>query len=219
MRDAAGNVYRMAAAARRRWVWLLEIVLFASLCTWLGLRLIDDVPRPPQAVDLKVQLRDAHDKAFLYRDERGAYRYIVTPFDGPQQEYSADEFAARVYDDQSSRSSLQVLFNITSPQGLVWVSLGLLGQLLFTGRMIVQWLASERSGRSVVPSAFWWMSLVGATMLLAYFLWRKDAVGVLGQGFGWLVYVRNLWLIHGRAGGGERAGATEDPAPEPQSES
>lgn len=218
MRDAACNVYGMAAGPRRRWVWLLEIVLFVSLCTWLGMRLIDDVPRPPNSVDLKVQLRGAHDKTYLYRDESGAYRYVVTPLEGPQQELSADAFAARVYEDQSSRSSLQVLFNITSPQGLVWVSLGLLGQLLFTGRMIVQWLASERSGRSIVPPAFWWMSLIGATMLLAYFLWRKDAVGVLGQGFGWFVYVRNLWLIHGRPTN-ERATATEDPAPEPELES
>ena len=83
-----------------------------------------------------------------------------------------------------------------SPAALAWVGLGLLGQVLFTGRMLVQWWTSERHRRSVVPPIFWWMSLAGATMLLAYFLWRRDVVGVLGQGVGWVVYARNLWLIH-----------------------
>ena len=48
----------------------------------------------------------------------------------------------------------------------------------------------------VVPIAFWWMSLTGATMLIIYFGWRKGAVGILGQATGWLLYVRNLWLIY-----------------------
>lgn len=88
------------------------------------------------------------------------------------------------------------LLNIGSPLGAAWVALGLLGQLAFASRMLVQWLASERLGRSVVPVVFWWLSLVGASMLLAYFVWRKDVVGVLGQSAGFLVYSRNLWLIH-----------------------
>ncbi|HAI14296.1 MAG TPA: hypothetical protein DCM28_21505, partial [Phycisphaerales bacterium] len=73
----------------------------------------------------------------------------------------------------------------------MWVAVGLLGQVLFTGRMIVQWIASEKSKRSVVPTAFWWMSLIGASMLITYFIWRKDVVGVLGQATGWFIYVRN----------------------------
>ncbi|MGE3175115.1 MAG: lipid-A-disaccharide synthase N-terminal domain-containing protein [Planctomycetota bacterium] len=92
------------------------------------------------------------------------------------------------------------MLNVSSPAGFAWVLLGLLGQVLFTGRMLVQWLVSERSGRSVVPPAFWWMSLVGATMLLVYFVWRKEPIGVLGQATGWFIYVRNLWMIH-RPGG------------------
>ena len=74
--------------------------------------------------------------------------------------------------------------------------LGLLGQVLFTGRMVVQWLVSEKQKQSVVPTAFWWMSLIGASMLITYFIWRKDIVGFLGQATGWLIYVRNLWLIY-----------------------
>jgi lipid-A-disaccharide synthase-like uncharacterized protein len=80
--------------------------------------------------------------------------------------------------------------------GYLWVGLGLLGQVLFTGRMIVQWLVSEKQKRSVVPPIFWWMSLIGSTMLMVYFLWRRDPIGLLGQSFGWFIYVRNLWMIY-----------------------
>ncbi|MEO1236901.1 MAG: lipid-A-disaccharide synthase N-terminal domain-containing protein [Planctomycetota bacterium] len=90
------------------------------------------------------------------------------------------------------------MLNITTAAGVAWVALGLLGQVLFTARMLVQWLASERQQRSVVPPVFWWLSLVGATMLLVYFVWRKDIVGVLGQSTGWAIYARNLALIYKR---------------------
>ena len=90
----------------------------------------------------------------------------------------------------------QRIMNISSAAGMAWVGLGLLGQLAFTGRMLVQWLASEHQQRSVVPIGFWWMSVAGASMLLVYFVWRKDVIGVLGQSTGFLIYVRNLWFIH-----------------------
>jgi lipid-A-disaccharide synthase-like uncharacterized protein len=86
--------------------------------------------------------------------------------------------------------------NISSPIGILWVGIGLCGQIAFTGRMLVQWLVSEKKKKSVVPVVFWWMSLLGASMLLAYFIWRKDIIGVLGQGTGWIIYLRNLWLIY-----------------------
>ena len=97
--------------------------------------------------------------------------------------------------DGQSRGPLFRLFDITGPLGLIWVAVGLGGQLIFLGRMLVQWLASERARRSVVPVAFWWMSLLGSSMLLSYFTWRGDLVGILGQALGWVVYARNLWLI------------------------
>lgn len=201
---------------KRRWLLLLEILSFAALCAFLGSRLAEDAPRPPNSIDLKVQLRGAKDKVYLRRDEQGAFHYTITRTDGQQFEQSPEEFAAHVFDDQMSRGALEVLFNTSSKGGMAWVGIGLLGQVLFTGRMIVQWIASEKSRRSVVPPAFWWMSLVGASMLLAYFLWRKDAVGVLGQGFGWFVYVRNLWMIQREKDQAPSAG--EDPGPEPELE-
>ncbi|MBI1369416.1 MAG: hypothetical protein GC162_12275 [Planctomycetes bacterium] len=95
--------------------------------------------------------------------------------------------------------------------GILWVSIGIIGQLLFTGRMIVQWISSEKSRKSVVPPAFWWMSLIGATMLMIYFVWRKDIVGVAGQGTGWFIYVRNIYFIHLSK---KSPPITEDPAPQ-----
>ena len=77
----------------------------------------------------------------------------------------------------------------------VWLRIGFLGQTLFSARFVIQWLASERMRRSVVPHAFWWFSLAGGVTLLAYALWRGDPVFVLGQGLGLFVYLRNLMLI------------------------
>ena len=114
------------------------------------------------------------------------------------QSLNADQLADALESaagERSARGPAYRLLNITSPAGVAWVGLGLLGQLLFTGRMIVQWLTSERARQSVVPPAFWWMSLGGAAMLLAYFAWRKDIVGLIGQGTGFLIYARNLWLL------------------------
>lgn len=70
---------------------------------------------------------------------------------------------------------------------------------MFSARFLVQWLASERQGRSVVPVAFWWLSIAGGGLLLGYAVWRRDPVFILGQGFGLLVYLRNLMLISRQA--------------------
>ncbi|MEM8738524.1 MAG: lipid-A-disaccharide synthase N-terminal domain-containing protein [Planctomycetota bacterium] len=122
---------------------------------------------------------------------------------------TAEAYLLRLERAQRRRAEAGVAYrmlNITTAAGVVWVAVGLLGQVLFTGRMVVQWWASEREGRSVVPAVFWWMSLGGATMLLIYFVWRKDIVGVLGQGAGWAIYARNLVLIW-RTRAEARAGA------------
>ncbi len=76
-----------------------------------------------------------------------------------------------------------------------WVILGILGQIFFTARFLTQWIASERAGRSVVPLSFWFFSIGGGLMLLAYALYRRDPVFILGQAFGLFIYVRNLMLI------------------------
>ncbi|MBU6211370.1 MAG: hypothetical protein RLZ79_37 [Pseudomonadota bacterium] len=80
----------------------------------------------------------------------------------------------------------------------LWIVIGFLGQALFSARFFVQWLASERVKRSVIPTAFWYFSLAGGVTLLAYAIHRQDPVFIAGQGLGLVVYLRNLYLI--RAG-------------------
>ena len=78
----------------------------------------------------------------------------------------------------------------------VWLAIGLLGQALFSARFLVQWLASERRRQSVVPRAFWYFSVGGGLTLLAYAIYRRDPVFIIGQSAGLFVYARNLWFIH-----------------------
>ena len=76
-----------------------------------------------------------------------------------------------------------------------WVLLGFIAQAMFTARFLVQWIASERVGHSVIPPAFWIFSIAGGLLLLVYALSRKDAVFIAGQAFGVFVYVRNLYFV------------------------
>ena len=76
-----------------------------------------------------------------------------------------------------------------------WVALGFVAQALFSMRFLVQWIASERAGRSVVPTAFWVFSIGGGVLLFAYSLYRKDPVFIAGQGLGLFIYVRNLYFV------------------------
>ncbi len=179
--------------------WLL---VAAALCC-AGLRAQDSVGQPvdPALLEgpvtrLKIPLAGAKDNVKLARLKDGRTVFIIKRVGaGTDRMVSPTEFADLLYNQRTSSGWLQTIFNITSPMGLAWVLIGLGGQLLFTGRMLVQWISSEKSRRSVVPVSFWWMSLIGATMLLAYFAWRRDIVGILGQATGWFIYIRNLVLI------------------------
>lgn len=73
---------------------------------------------------------------------------------------------------------------------------GVVGQLLFTMRFLVQWVASERAGRSVVPVAFWFFSIGGGTVTLIYGLYRKEPIIIMGQALSIIIYARNLMLIN-----------------------
>ena len=80
---------------------------------------------------------------------------------------------------------------LASPMGM----LGMLGQVLFFSRFLIQWIASEKKGKSTIPLSFWWLSIGGGLLLLIYAIWREDPVITLGQSVGLFVYVRNLVLI------------------------
>ncbi len=73
-----------------------------------------------------------------------------------------------------------------------WMVLGLVAQFMFTMRFVVQWIASERAQRSVIPFAFWTFSLGGGTLLLVYALYRRDPVFIAGQALSTFIYIRNL---------------------------
>ena len=85
-----------------------------------------------------------------------------------------------------------------------WYVLGFAGQIAFGSRFLVQWLASERQGRVVIPMAFWYLSMCGGLMLVLYAWHRRDPVFAFGQLAGLAVYARNL-MLHRRGGVGDRA--------------
>lgn len=182
----------------RRGIFLL--ILF---CATLRAETLDEIGRPVDEgqfagpeTRLKIELAGAKDNVKVVPLKDGAMVYVVKRLGaGTDRMLTPEEFTRFYYGQKNSQGWLSVIFNITSPVGVAWVALGLGGQLLFTGRMLVQWIVSEKNKRSVVPVSFWWMSLIGATMLLVYFIWRRDIVGILGQSTGWVIYVRNLVLI------------------------
>lgn len=84
---------------------------------------------------------------------------------------------------------------MTLSQNQIWLVIGFAGQALFTARFLVQWLASERARKSIVPLAFWYFSLGGGLTLLAYALYKRDPVFIVGQATGTFIYLRNLYFI------------------------
>lgn len=77
----------------------------------------------------------------------------------------------------------------------LFMLVGLVGQAMFSMRFIIQWIASEKAGKSVIPFSFWVFSLGGSALLLLYAIYRKDPVFILGQAPNLLIYSRNIWLI------------------------
>lgn len=78
----------------------------------------------------------------------------------------------------------------------IWLGVGFLGQGMFSMRFLIQWVQSERQKRSIIPVAFWYFSVAGGSLLLAYAIYRLDPVFILGQAAGLLIYGRNLYFIH-----------------------
>jgi lipid-A-disaccharide synthase-like uncharacterized protein len=76
-----------------------------------------------------------------------------------------------------------------------WVAFGFIGQALFMMRFVVQWIASERARKSIIPAAFWFFSIGGGIVLLIYAIYRRDPVFIAGQGLGLVIYSRNIYFI------------------------
>ena len=85
-----------------------------------------------------------------------------------------------------------------------WLAFGIGAQLLFTARFLVQWIASERAGNSVVPIAFWFCSMGGGLMTLVYGIVKREPIIIVGQLLANIIYVRNVMLIRKNRGSGSK---------------
>jgi lipid-A-disaccharide synthase-like uncharacterized protein len=94
-----------------------------------------------------------------------------------------------------SLASLSRWWATTPTTELVWISVGFIAQFLFSMRFIVQWLATEKARASIIPETFWYFSMAGGVMLLAYAIYRVDPVFILGQAAGLVIYARNIYFI------------------------
>lgn len=87
------------------------------------------------------------------------------------------------------------LLHLSFEANTVWLVIGFLGQCLFFMRFLVQWIATEKAKKSVIPDLFWYFSLAGGSVLFSYALYRQDPVFILGQGLGIFIYLRNLYFV------------------------
>lgn len=183
----------MATQATRRKLITLMIALVALIAAAGVYWALD---RSELAAGRKVAVIPTEAKsARLLTNEEGDLVYRVYWREGGTNDLTPIVFAKMVSEEYRERPIYQRVLNVTSDFGLFWVGVGLLAQGVFMARMVVQWIASEKHKRSVVPPMFWWLSLAGASMLIVYFIWRQDIIGVLGQATGWIVYIRNLMLL------------------------
>ena len=188
---------------RRTLVAVIAAVVLLPPLIWWGLFHVGVAPAPGESLLPPFKLSDR--LVYLEIEEREPGKLTVE-FEGDEKKgisshvFTPDEFIREVKTRQPDMGGWRPFFkvmNITSVTGILWVALGFVGQALFMGRMLVQWWASEKVKSAVVPPAFWWLSLIGSSMLMTYFIWRVEIVGFLGQSTGWLIYIRNLWFIYG----------------------
>ncbi len=154
---------------------------------------------PPEAAEAFHDLLGEAGEAYDRGDEAAARRALRAA----QREVADDPFHTMLADAgdryeegrrQGARAVLKRATRHLNPW--FWLILGFVAQAMFVGRFAVQWIASERRGESIVPIAFWYFSLLGSWGLLAYAVWRQDAVIIAGQAFNTIIYVRNLMLIY-----------------------
>lgn len=196
----------METPRKKRLKWepgaLMVIVLGLGLWLAFGPASRPSFPVKPDSTTLDIRVGDQ--RGVLETSQPGPVYRIFMKGQPPSREYSSDEiktlFGSRVLDDAMAQRRNRVFqyLRITSWFNLVWIGIGLGGQLAFSGRMVLQWLISEKRRESVITESFWWFSLFGAVTLFSYFVWRQDPVGILGQASGVVIYARNLRLIYKR---------------------
>lgn len=197
----------------------------------LGLWLVSDPMGPkdlrPYAETMNFRVANERGTLELVRQPEPTFRILLRNGDRSEVFTGAQfksAYGEKAYNNILQRGDNAVFrfLNITGWGSLIWITIGFAGQGAFFGRMALQWVASEREKRSVIPESFWWLSLVGGVALFAYFAWRQDIVGVLGQTSGVVIYARNIRLIHKQHRRAERqaardaAAASAEAAPIPE---
>jgi lipid-A-disaccharide synthase-like uncharacterized protein len=224
---------RLPSGKRIKWEPAALMLLVLGLGLWLAVGPASGPRLPVQEGATTVKVRAGDTRGVVeVTDDAGAPRFRMLWQDGSRSPTMGPEefqryFGARVYRQavEGRRNWAFRVLNITSWANLVWIGIGLGGQLAFSGRMVLQWLVSERRRESVITESFWWFSLMGGLALFSYFVWRQDPVGILGQATGIVIYARNLRLIAkqkrraARGGGGPgvviEAGPLREASPEP----
>jgi lipid-A-disaccharide synthase-like uncharacterized protein len=218
------------APKRKKWEPAALMILVLALGMWIAFGPAGK-PKFPIAPDSLTQtVRIGNDRgtleAFKASPSDAEYTFRLwmkdiegTPDAKTRAQAERDYGAAAVRNTlETSRNWLFRTLNITSWTSVVWVGIGLLGQLAFSGRMILQWIVSEKKRQSIITESFWWFSLFGAVTLFSYFVWRQDPIGILGQASGIVIYMRNLRLIykHKRRTARAHALSVAGAAPSPQ---
>jgi lipid-A-disaccharide synthase-like uncharacterized protein len=122
----------------------------------------------------------------------------------PPQEADARRKRGAVMLIQYGQALNNYLYDVFVAKFDFWLAFGLVAQLFFTARFLVQWIASERAGNSVVPMAFWFCSMGGGLMTLVYGIVKREPVIILGQALATIIYIRNIMLIWKNRGSGSR---------------
>lgn len=196
-----------ASLSRKRVKWepaaLMALVLFLGFWLAAGPDLWRTLPVREGAVTNEFRIADTRGLLERSASSDGSPTFRILTREGwVSPDMSEAEFISRFgpavhAQAMAERPNLVFrFFKITGWTSMVWIGIGFLGQAAFSSRFLIQWIASEKARRTTVPEAFWWMSLIGGVALFAYFVWRQDAVGVLGQSSGLVVYSRNLRLIY-----------------------
>ncbi len=174
------------------------LLLLIPAIGWITLLQLGWVGSPGDPVEPPFNLSDRLSTITMVESDDGTLRARFYGWKKGDPELTAEEFYADLLRRQRDIPWYFRLLDVTSFTGVLWVLFGFLGQAVFMGRMVAQWRASERAKSSVVPPIFWWLSLLGSSMLMVYFIWRWEIIGFLGQSTGWFIYIRNLWFIYGK---------------------
>lgn len=213
----------MSEKKRTKWEPAALMVLVLGLGLWIafGPASKPKFPTAPDALTQEVRIGQVRGVLEAYRPSGGtsnvdfAFRLWTLGGSNPPKAMTKTEaealFGTQVIQNTVLANQNWVFrtLNITSWINLVWIGLGLLGQLAFSGRMVLQWITSEKSRKSVITESFWWFSLIGGVLLFSYFVWRADPIGILGQASGIVIYSRNIRLLRKQA---RRAARDGEPA-------